>query len=316
MAIVSYGYVGAGRDGEISGSESRLRRQMRIIVNSKTDNEATIISAGILPAYLSPLPDNIFYTCRRIRIHNDQPWAGWMADIEYSTEAVSHDEKERQVVNPLDRRAKISWGSREYTQPIDRDNSGRAILNSAGDYYDPPPERYEAHWVAHVVKNMPSVPTWLLSYQDTVNESPFMVDGITVEAGAAKLSGLSISERREENNYSFRTVEFDLEFRPKPTIPSGNVLDPENSTPADFDGWDLILLDQGLREIVTEDDNGNPIEGGPFVVNMVDDYKETLTAPAPLDGNGHKLESPSPSTVLYFRYRIYERRDFSILPLT
>ena len=303
------------RPGSIAASSVEYTRTFRVRVDSPSDNLQSIYNAtsGQLPRYLEPHPDNVFATCRSMPAKQPtKHWQWWEFRAEYTTAPLTNEERERKEQNPINRKARISWSRNRYAEPTVKDRFGKAILNSAGDYYDPPPERLTGYWVATVKKNVGQIPTWLLDYDNVVNQSSFSIQGRQVLPRCALFVPGSISDEQEENGVRFYELTYELEFRRKPDIPGSQILSPDTKKPVStFGGHDLITLDQGLRYAVTE---GNVLDIGVF--NIKDDNGDDITSPAPLDGKGGKLDQPAPDTVFYFAYEIYRPVDFSVLPLT
>lgn len=304
------------RSGDYDTQQSRavLRRGWRVIVNNKLADAHTILGEAIerelVPQFNSEHPSYSFATLRNYRVTCTHPWKGWTIEAQYSSEPLQKTEEERQSEpDPLLRAAKISWETHEYTEPVFRDVDGQAILNSAGEYYDPPPERVASYWVVNVEKNMPGVPVWLLDYANAVNDDEFAIDGIVVQKGCAKLSAIGIGEPTRENGVWFRKVTMRFEIRKPPHgfrvfLPNH---DPNTDpTPAVPYGWHMLILDQGLRQRVATGE----------LFNIVDNKKREITSPWPLDGKGKAIVNPTPANGVFFRYKIYPERDFSILPLT
>lgn len=308
------------RGGDATGIEIGDDRYFLIKSNDKYDTSISIrddgCARGLLPNYLSPHPDNVFATCRRLRITQKVGSIWWTAQAEYSTKPLTEDEKEREEPNPLDRRAKISWSTRSYTEPIDKDIDGNPVMNSAGDSFDPPVEREASYWVATVEKNMLAVPTWIIEYENAINESSYNIDGLDVDPECSRLTGLSISERLEENNVTYRRVGFQIEFRAPPN--GENYQDGgETNDPITPKGWTKCVLDEGLRHVPYRDENGDTIPIDQLKkVNITDEQGELITSPALLDGLGMAIPQPTAADAKYLCWTVYHKRDFSVLPLT
>jgi hypothetical protein len=300
------------RDGSVTGTESDYTRTFRVRVDNRNDQLKSIYlaTAGSLPRYLDPHPDNLFASCRKLAAKQaTDHWQWWMITADYSSKPLTTEEKEREVENPLQRKAKIRWSRNRYMEPIDKDRKGNAILNSAGDYYDPPPERHASYWVAQVTKNVPSIPTWVLGpdmYDNVVNTATFTIQGRSVLPRCALLVPTGVSEELEENKVKYHELTFEIEFRRPPDIDGGRVLDPKTLKSVTQRGHDLVLLDQGLRVL-----RSSTASEEPQIVNAKDDDENDVTSPVALDGEGHKHPSPKPDSVFYFAYEVYRPVDFS-----
>jgi hypothetical protein len=141
-----------------------------------------------------------------------------------------------------------------------------------------------------VQKNMSAVPSWILDYQDAVNNDTFSVDGFSIAVGQAKMQNVTVSEWQIRGSTAFRTVTFTIHFQ--------------------RDGWALRPLDAGFRERTS----GGPPDG---IVNIKNpDDGENVTAPVPLDGSGVALADPSVTNNVFLSFDVYKTRAFSSLPLT
>lgn len=193
--------------------------------------------------------------------------------------------------NPLDDPVLIRWTSQLYTRPIVKDNNEEAIVNSAGDFFDPPPEKTYVLWTANIQFNVADRPAGLRTYAGAVNNGAITIDGDAIAAERARVVGLDITEFQSRNDIAFKTVTLAVEC-----------LDD-----ADPDGYDLSLLDQGyrykdgteLKDILIEDENGS---------------EQRPSAPVLLDGNGEKLDDPSPSTAVFLNFSISKLADLTAFP--
>lgn len=290
MSVIKMGLVsGRGVDlGKIT--EGKGKAQWLAVTNSNFDNESTILAYGyaneILPVpYVSTHPIYPVMLCRGIRVYQDrQAPRKWEIDATYSSQPLTGPEKD-QTVNPVNRPAKIKWRTQAYRKAVDKDINGRAIVNSAGDYFDPPPEADRSHWVAMIRKNVTAVPAAILGYDNPVNSKGFTIQGLTVAPKVAKLLDIEISDLQVEGEYEFYTFDYALEFRPA--------------------GWNLKPLDQGYR-----------YKSGSDRKNILDNSTppRPVTSPRLLDGAGNVLANPTTSNAVFLDYEIDDAKDFSILP--
>jgi hypothetical protein len=239
-----------------------------------------------LPQLYSPHPSWQALTARKVTASNqaDSPHH-FLVTVEYSSAPLDKEDKDKEDnPDPTTRPAVINWSTKLYRESVEKDVDGDAILNSAGDYFDPPIERDRSNWTCVVRKNLANPPTWLLDYNNCpINSSSFTVDGVQVQAERARLSMIDIGEKQVENDVNFRTVTITLEFKKE--------------------GWKASILDQGLKEI----------DGGELKPIMVDG--KSITSPICLSGGVH-IEAPTPQNAVFLDYDIYDSKDFSVLPLT
>jgi len=167
------------------------------------------------------------------------------------------------------------------------DEDGNLVCNSAGDPFDPPEMIDDSRLISTTVKQMASVPTWIMNYANAVNSDAFTLDGFNVGIGQAKMQRPRVSRQQWRNNIAFREVVFTINYREE--------------------GWLSNLLDAGFRE---RDYTGALIN----IVNPGDG--EEPSGPVPLDGAGSALDNPSPTNNVNLTFRAYRRLPFATLPLT
>lgn len=272
-----------GQGGGYDGGVWTYTRVWLVKVDDKTDREGTVATASGLPAYgeAHPSPISAPAYCNKIdysRWDSKTPLA-WKVTATYSSER-SHSS------NPDNDEVLVSLDSEIYQEPVYQDTSGNAILNSAGDYFlDPIPTRDSAHIIFKIQANVTSVPAWVLTYQNAVNNAEITIEGLTVPIRTAKIQRLTIGTREKRGVTTFYPLSFDVHVKEQ--------------------GWRLEPLDAGfryrdgsskLRQILNEGDNTEP------------------TSPVPLNGSGAVLTNPTPATAVYGNFTIYEEKDFTVLP--
>lgn len=274
--------------GKATDSSSRLR--WRAVTSTNFDRTSTVyqygLDNGILPiAWVSYHPWLTGHLCRNVKVRQQsgEP-RHWQIEAEYST-APSEDQ-EQQEENPLNRPAKRKWRTNKYRQAIDRDVNNQAILNSAGDYFDPPVEVDRSHWTCTVTKNVADVPSYILDYEDAVNNAAITLGGISIAQYTAKIDELDISELKIEGDYEYYEFTYTLEFRREKWQP-------------------LKVLDQGMRFKSGSDrkqimDNSTPAR--------------PVSSPRLLDGAGAVLSNPTPATAVYRDFTVYYAKSFTVLP--
>lgn len=286
MAIVSANRVWSGEswDDDIEGSRG-YTEFWRIISNDPEESELTIRAALPLPSTAHYL-DAAAHVKSRSAVRVAESRLIWECTVEYEFDP---KEPEEPTESPLDEPTKFRWTSSLYTKPVIKDLDDEAVVNSAGDYFDPPPEIEKPRWQVNVQKNVASVPVAVLSWAGKVNDDTFEVDGVTVDAECARVIAIDIGEYQEKDDIGFRVFTYTLEFQ--------------------AEGFALELLDQGyrikdgteLKDILIEDDETPPGKNRP-------------SAPVLLDGSGDILSDPSPSTAVFLSFDVYETMDFTDLP--
>lgn len=302
------------RDSSVTGTSLEYTRTFRVRVDNRSDESWTIYLAtvGSIPRYLEAHPENIFARLKGLKFTpTTDHWQWWTVTASYDSEPITTDQREKEKPNPMDRRAKIEWNRNRYTEPFLIDKRKFAVQNTAGDYFDPAPERLTGYWVASITKNVSEIPKYVLDWDNVVNEAGFTIQGREVLPRCALLVPNHISDKLEENGYEYYMLKYDLEFRRPPPIPDGQVLHPKDRTPVtDIGGHDVLVLDQGLRERSGSSPNYNDRS------KIQDDDGSDVNQPVPLDGDGFKLGDPKPDTVFYLAYHGYLTADFTQLPMT
>lgn len=264
-------------------NDSSYRRSWWVMTDSRYMFEGQLladgITAGYFPApYVDTHPNDARFLCKRLTGKQDRNAAlHWVVDAIYDTKPGQDDDKE----TPLDRRAKIRWRTNKYQKAVEKDRDDEAILNSAGYYFDPPPLKDLSRWTVTVSKNVPAVPTDILTYPDALNAATWTIQGIAVEPNAAKIMEIDISDLQKEQDEEFYVFTYTVEF--------------------DRDLWQGIYLNIGFY-----DADGERIK---------DASDKPVVYPWPLDEDGMKIATPTPANATYSRYDIFPELDFSILPV-
>lgn len=302
MAFESKSLIGL--TGTASGTVFTEKWTYRVKMTSATDTPWTVMTTGGFPTYLQQHGDNPLMTRRDLTCKKDAKtkWY-YIVDVDWSSATLTQEERDRETEDPTDRPAQVDWSSRDEIEAIYSDIDGLATVNSAGDYYDPPLERVVGCWTASVKKNVASVPASILDYANAVNDASFTLDGITIPQGAARIASIGVPSEMEENGVEYRQFSYTLEFKAPHPIDYTQCFDPSDGSPVDPEPWDDVILDQGLREIVSDG-----------VAQITDDEGNFVNSPVLLDGSGGRLADPTPANAVYFRHRKHYRLDFSVLP--
>lgn len=196
----------------------------------------------------------------------------------------SYDSSFELAENPLFQPAAISWDGENFEEVAIFDRDGKAILNSAGDPFENL-FRERTRRIVSVVKNVASVPDWIITSEDAVNSVAFLVDGFAVPAGKAKLGAPRLGQWQIRNNTRFREMSMTMKLNK--------------------DGWTSQPLDAGFRY---KDSTSRKI--------IVSDDGTLPTTPVCLNGSGAVLANPSPTNAVFGAFNIYPAYDFNLLPLS
>jgi len=278
---VTVTYLGPLPDGETATADLGVRRYTRQFALFANGNEGPFVvgSNANLPVIGSLHYDDPSARCRSLQIAraSGKDKYNWIATANYDTQ-VAYE------INPLSDPADIQWSGDNFEEIAVVDVSGNACLNSAGD---PLQDlfRERSRRVVTVIKNVAAVPDWIITAEDAVNSSDFVIDGFTVPATKAKLSAPQLGRWETRNNVRFRQMTMTIKLNK--------------------DGWQSRPLDAGYRTVY-----GN---GRRLITN---DDGTLPTNPVPLDGTGAVLDNPTPATAVYRAFDLYPLLNFNTLPLT
>jgi hypothetical protein len=289
MAIIKMGEVSGQSLDYSKPYDSTSTRKWLAVTSHNFHTSSDVYQYGldnsILPLpYVSFHPVLVGHLCRSIKITQDNGAPRqWTIEAEYSSKPTKEDESEE---NPLNRPARIRWRTSNYQKAIWQDINSKAILNSAGDYFDPPVEVDRAYWTVSVSKNVPDVPTFILDYENAVNNAAITIGGVVIGEHEAKLSDIEISELKIEGDYQYFEFSYTLERRREKWIP-------------------FKVLDQGLR-----------FKSGSDRKHIMDQSSppRPVSSPRLLDGSGAVLSNPTPDNAVYREFTVYYARNFSVLP--
>lgn len=273
----------------------------RVKTNAASDDDYTVMADASAPKIGSSHPSHSNCRCvsRSCQPESRGQKQQWLFTAKYSTK---FDIRE----NPLDDPAKTEWSTETFQTPVWETIDGKGIVNSAGDPFDPPAEKDDSRWTSITRKNVAtSVPAWMFAFQDAVNSDSFTVDGIGVGSGWAKISAIHLSEIQERNEVEYRVLTLTIHYRGEGDTGTGSYGSGSGSD--SIMPWDLSILDAGFREI---DDQGS---GSGDVRNIKNANGEDVSAPVPLDGDGHKLDNPTMDNAVFLQFEIYRSRAFALI---
>lgn len=281
MTVTLLGEDAAGRTATNQRGVRTYTRVFKLKSDSKADGPYTVGSAIGLPLIGSRHNEDFAAYCTTLTPTNNEPWAGWIVTAEYSS-ALEMD------IYPQNDPISITWSTEQYQIVATKDRNGKPILNSAGDYFsDPPPMMDVSRRIVTIEKNMMFVPSWILETQDCVNSANFLLDGIVIGAGKAKIQRVSVGPKEQRNSAPFRRVTIEIHLQKN--------------------GWDLEPLDAGFRKRDAENK----------LVKITSDGDGTdVTTPVLLDGTGDVLVDPTPDNAVYGSFNVYSTFNFALLPLT
>lgn len=278
MAVTNEGEDPAGRSARNTKGVRTYSRRWILTTSNKSDDAYDVGSASGLPTIGTAHPSDALAWCVSLDVQNSNPWKGWTVTAEYSSEF-------ELSTTPTSDPAIISWNTEQFQKPAIWDLNGDAIVNSAGDLFDPPNMMDDSRRIVTIQKNLAAVPSWILDYQDAVNSDSFSVDGFSIGVGKAKMQSVAVAPKESRNSISFYPVTFTICLQ--------------------RDGWKLEPLDCGFRYK----------SGNQRIVAVSDDATSPST-PVLLNGSGGVLANPTTANAVFLSFDIYKTRAFSSLPLT
>lgn len=288
MAIIKFKEKWETRTGDFtlqpsSGKQTNtVVRGFLVVTDNKNDDHAEILADFRCPKFGQQHP-----TLQSLFVVSVKPRAEFGPKI--WTVTVAYSDERNLTDDPTTDPAEIVWGGEQFQTPFTKDRDGKAVLNSAGDFFDPPHEIDDSRSLATITKNVP-VQTHVglvLGFRNVINSDDIVIDGVDVGSKKAKIQWIEVSQKRERNDIAYRTL----------TIPIH----------LNEDSWEVDLLDQGYRE-------KDPADATKRIQIRSDDETE-LSAPAMLDGAGAKLANPSLDNAKYLTKGAYKLKAFKELPL-
>lgn len=257
--------------------EHIYKRKFRIVSNQQigpaTAIEALISYAGVNLGveYNNGVESDAFSWCRNISCEEEnRDGLSYILTCEYGPfDLVRNPE------NPLDKPIDLEWDDVVFQAPVDEDIDGNAIVNSAGDPFDPPLMRDQSREVLTITWNQATFDqAWAKSLRDHINTDSFMgSDPYTV-----KVKG--IKGKLEYNAIAgyFWKVQYVFEFK--------------EST------WIESILDAGMRQL-------DPTTG---VLDVISIEGTPATTPVPLLDGAPLPDGEDPS---YLDFHIYQEISFT-----
>jgi hypothetical protein len=197
MAVTSVSKMFAGQGGRRSlKGERSYNVSWMVQVSDPKDGAAVVLSAvrEWLGRSITGFANDIDSGVRCTELQADRvadTRLVWMVQGTFSTPE-DDDEKDgdgQGNENPETWRDEVEWGTVRVSVPVEkakintdlpkiRRKSGSfgPVVNSAGDVFDPPPEREESHGVLRITRYMPGFPSQFdLAFQDVVNADTVIV---------------------------------------------------------------------------------------------------------------------------------------------
>jgi hypothetical protein len=252
------------------GTSSRTtngRRYTRVW-RAETDGSSVhpAIAAGKAPVSVGSLfPSDPLARCTDVSAayeREEESRLHYLVTATYETKTGSGSQEEENE-NPLDDTPVKRWSSRTVRLPVRVDINGQAIVNSAGEPFDPLPEEDFQVLVFEYQHNVLSYSeTKASEYRGAVNNDNFILSGLPVKQYQARMQNITAtSAERNGNRYWIESVTIEI-----------------------VDDWRLMLVDEGRRRIADPAD-------GVGVEIYLGENKFGQVQPV-LDANGNPVEEP------------------------
>lgn len=294
MAIVSVDELFESRQGAWTTNEGRkYTRVFRVLTNNQYDGPNVAIQAAGINRGDQYLPqgsdlgleqDTNAYCNTLSAVQEEGDSLGWIVTAEYgpySTLWAGGGPAQNPLLQPID----VSWSERDQEVVADMDVDGKAIVNTAGDPYDPPIMDDDPRQVITIVRNEAMLNLPLLQlYRKAVNSdvfagyNPLMVRVVSI---------LPKSVFHQDIGWYYQVT---YEFEALPPW----------SQYAGLYGWRRTVLNQGLRSINSTTGNLQHV-----TINGI-----PVTEPVLLDKNGYYKQN-NPNVPYYNVYQLRPELPFA-----
>jgi len=267
MATIQYKEI-PKRSYSISATERKITRVYQCRQSVATDHPNVAVAAVGISLYdQHPAVTNAY--CTNISVDEPSPL---IFEVTYTYEKIDACEIDPTTCDPV-----ISWSTVQVEEIVDEDTAGDAIVNSAGDPYDPPVFREAAHIQLEYQRNYSSFDgATAFSWANKINNATF-------EGAAAKtlrVAGIKANSVDHELIGTYWQTTVSLAYNPNT--------------------WTKSILNAGMRKL----------DGGGDRVPITINGKE-ISAPVALDAAGTDIAAVGAEE--FNEHDVYEDADFSTL---
>lgn len=276
-----------GRTAELTAEDGALYAE-DISVRTYTVDFSVLPAIAATMVHYARIADD--GTTKIPRLWEQHPYNSWSYVQRISANQVGPHTVEvtveyQTLEDPVARPPEIEYLFAVTNEPVDQDRNGDAIVNSAGELFDPPITKDQHDLIIHIKRYQYSFdPVQASQFEGSVNSANFLgyapglVKCNVYRGKQLRLSGLWVWE-----------VIFEFEVRE--------------------DGWQKRILDQGFRTHTgTDDDTGVPLYAA-----IKDTSGVPLSAPTLLNGDGGL--NPDTSPPVFHQFELENQYDFSVLGL-
>jgi hypothetical protein len=205
------------------------RRVYEVVANSATSNVAAELATATNPAEYGgatvtiPVlgaahPADATRVVNKITVERDEESTitkpKFRVTVDYSTP--EENEVEPEPEDPLSEPTRYRWSFNPATEPLFRDRSGtpKPIVNSAGEPFETFLEVDSSELMVEIVENVSSYsPVDAIGFIDKVNSNGFTIDGVSIGAGEAKMSGHGAEKNWDAGGTPYYTVNYVIKFK-------------------------------------------------------------------------------------------------------
>lgn len=224
-------------------------------------------------------------TITRDTAHNSH----WFGSQTFSTKKDNTDCTENQDDDPLLEPADVTWNSAVVTELLEKDLDDKALVNAAGEPFDPPVEIDDYMLECTIVRNVADWnPLTAHRYYGKINSDQFRIDRWTFPKETARMTQWTGKKLYHQDCSFYFQSTMRLTFRERTTHEG-----------ADVSGFGLQLLNAGLYEKLADGTLKEiRLKGGGQVVG-----------PHPLDKQG--LKAAKGDDPIFMMFRRYKKTNFA-----
>lgn len=266
----------------------RMAAKVNVVVecDSLLDGPTTVLSDSRVPiigsrydiSSIIPNEHNNFLVCVKRVPKRQATTPLWTVECSYETLNPNYNN-----VNPLLNFPFPEWDFVRFEEVADFDNSGNAVINSAGVPFNPPVTRDRIRPILRVTRNEQTFNPYLAqALIDSINVDEFLLS----DPKTVKLSNITPVFKTDPNIGTYWAVTYEFEFKVGDT-------------------WKYEIRDQGLMQLGSSG----------AVVAILDANGQPVTEPQLLDGTGHAIPpgADAASSAVKLPFDIYNEYGFEEL---
>jgi len=269
MAVVQVTELFRERQGNTSASNGKTAtRLFHVLTDDVNDGVGVVEAADGLPPIGEALagdPDPPRKCSNYTSTQVDESNVLWLVRVDYEYKPTTNDPGGDN--GGID----ISWDFEESQEPIFVDGNGNAILNSAGQSFDPPIDDIISDLVLTITR-----PEFSFDVARAVSFKDAVDFGFLASNGHAKMRGIS-GRRGIVGGFNLWLVTYRIVFREF------------NPTDGRF-GWNRLILDEGKIQVAAVDPGGGIVQVAP----ILDASGQQVSNPVKLNGQGVPISTQNP----------------------